>query len=273
METLAVRNATKSFPREDGTQMPVLDGLTFRLEPGKVTAIIGPSGCGKTTLLNVIADLERLDDGSIVLETEDRSARPYSPENIGYVFQSHRLLPWRTVERNITLALEGHRIPKSDWQRRVDQYLEMVGLADFKRQYPLFLSGGMLQRVGLARALALETDVVLMDEPFASVDELTAQNLRESTRSLCEQLQRTVLFVTHNLHEAAYISDAVIVLSPRPAAVRHIVPNPAPLPREWGSPAGYEFAKQLSSLIAEDAREDARNESATASATPQRHQA
>lgn len=250
MNTLRVEDAHKSFLRENGDWMKVLGGLDFRLQPERVTAIIGPSGCGKTTLLNVIADLESLDRGAISIEGDEGSQR-LTRDLVGYVFQSHRLLPWRTVERNITLALESHGVPEDDWGRRVDRYLGMVGLTDFKSQYPLYLSGGMLQRVGLARALALETDVILMDEPFASVDELTAQSLREETRHLCESLQRTVLFVTHNLHEAAYISDEVIVFSPRPATVKSVVKNPISQPRRWGSPEGYEFVKELGSLIAD----------------------
>jgi NitT/TauT family transport system ATP-binding protein len=242
MARLAARNVEKWFPRERGQPMKILDRLSFELREGGVTVLVGPSGCGKTTLLNAIVNLERLDGGELVFLDDNGQPRDHPP--IGYVFQSPRLLPWKRVGDNIRLALRAAGVPRDQWDDRVHHYLELVGLGDFVNQYPLYLSGGQRQRVGLARALAIEAGVVLMDEPFASVDELTARHLRESTRALCERLQRTVLFVTHNLPEAAYMSDVVIVLSPRPARVQEVVVNPLPNPRRWG-PEIYQFAAQL----------------------------
>jgi NitT/TauT family transport system ATP-binding protein len=197
-------------------------------------------------LLNMIVGLEPLDGGELIFlnGTDEARARPL----IGYVFQSPRLLPWRTVGENIRLALKGAAVERSVWDERVNRYLEMVGLREYAGQYPLYLSGGQRQRVGLARALAIESDLVLMDEPFASVDELTARQLRQTTRSLCEQLHRTVLFVTHNLPEAAYMSDFVVTLSQRPACLEEVVTNPIPSPRQWG-PAVYGFAADLEAKL------------------------
>lgn len=243
---MVVKNAQKWFRREDGQPLKVLDGLSFELREGSVTVLIGPSGCGKTTLLNLIVGLERLDEGELLFL--DGSGQPRSRPLIAYVFQSPRLLPWKSVGDNIRLALQSAGVPPHEREARVHRYLEMVGLRDFINQYPLYLSGGMRQRVGLARALAVESGLVLMDEPFASVDELTARQLRETTRGLCERLHRTVLFVTHNLSEAAYMSDYVVVLSPRPARVQAYLANPLPSPRHWG-PDIYHFAAELESKL------------------------
>ncbi|MQA87644.1 MAG: ATP-binding cassette domain-containing protein [Streptosporangiales bacterium] len=222
--------------------MKVLDRASFELREGSVTALIGPSGCGKTTLLNAIVGLERLDGGDLVFRNDDgqQQSRPL----IGYVFQGPRLLPWKRVGDNIRLALQGANVPREEWETRVHKYLDLAGLSEFVDQYPLYLSGGQRQRVGLARALAIESGLVLMDEPFASVDELTARQLRETSRALCEQLHRTVLFVTHNLSEAAYMSDYVVVLSGRPARVQEYVENSLPTPRRWG-PEVHQFAAEL----------------------------
>jgi ABC-type nitrate/sulfonate/bicarbonate transport system ATPase subunit len=242
---LLVKDAEKWFRREDGSPFKVIDRLSFEVRAGSVTVLIGPSGCGKSTLLNSIVGLEKLDRGELLFVNNGTShERPL----IGYVFQSPRLLPWKTVGENIALALKGAGASRSGWASQVAHYLKLVGLEEYANQFPLYLSGGQRQRVGLARALAVESEVVLMDEPFASVDELTARQLRETTRRLCEQLQRTVLFVTHNLAEAAYMSDFVVTLTRRPASLDEYVTNPLPTPRRWG-PEIYNFAAQLENKV------------------------
>jgi NitT/TauT family transport system ATP-binding protein len=245
MAELVVKDAEKWFRREDGSPFKVIDRLSFVARAGCVTVLIGPSGCGKSTLLNSIVGLETLDRGDLQFVSNGKGReRPL----IGYVFQSPRLLPWKTIGENIALALKGAGVMRPDWTPRVERYLELVGLEEYVNQFPLYLSGGQRQRVGLARALAVESDVVLMDEPFASVDELTARQLREITRRLCEQLHRTVLFVTHNLAEAAYMSDFVVSLTRRPASLDEYVTNPLPTPRRWGSEV-YHFAAQLENKV------------------------
>jgi ABC-type nitrate/sulfonate/bicarbonate transport system ATPase subunit len=242
---LLVKDAEKWFRREDGSPFKVIDRLSFEVRAGSVTVLIGPSGCGKSTLLNSIVGLEKLDRGELLFVNNGTS---YERPLIGYVFQSPRLLPWKTVGENIALALKGAGVGRSGWASRITHYLKLVGLEEYANQFPLYLSGGQRQRVGLARALAVESDVVLMDEPFASVDELTARQLRETTRRLCEQLHRTVLFVTHNLAEAAYMSDFVVTLTRRPASLDEYVTNPLPTPRRWG-PETYNFAAQLETKV------------------------
>jgi len=246
MASLVLRDVDKWFARQDGERFKVLDGLSFEAREGCVTVLVGPSGCGKSTLLNAIVGLEHVDRGAMSFLHGDTPAR--ERPLIGYVFQSPRLLPWRTVGDNIRLALQGAGVSRDHWEERVQRYLDMVGLKEYVSQYPLYLSGGQRQRIGLARALAIESDLVLMDEPFASVDELTARELRKTTRRLCEQLHRTVLFVTHNLFEAAYMSDFVVILTVRPARLAEYVINPLPSPRNW-TPEIYQFAANLENKV------------------------
>jgi NitT/TauT family transport system ATP-binding protein len=245
MAQLVVKDAEKWFRREDGEPFKVIDRLSFDAREGCVTVLIGPSGCGKSTLLNSIVGLENLDRGELIFTVRGQAReRPL----IGYVFQSPRLLPWKTIGENISLALKGAGVARGEWNSRVEHYLKLVGLEEYVNQFPLYLSGGQRQRVGLARALAVESDIVLMDEPFASVDELTARQLRQTTRRLCEQLHRTVLFVTHNLAEAAYMSDYVVTLTNRPARLDAYVTNPLQSPRRWGAPI-YSFAAELETKV------------------------
>lgn len=247
MARLAVNGAEKWFRREDGRPLKIFDRLSFEVREGCVTVIVGPSGCGKSTLLNAIVGLEPLDRGELVFFSGE--GKPQQRPLIGYVFQSPRLLPWKTIGENIRLALQAAGVDRKEWEDRVRRYLELVGLKEYVSQYPLYLSGGQRQRAGLARALAVESDLVLMDEPFASVDELTARQLRQTTRHLCEQLHRTVIFVTHNLPEAAYMSDFVVVLTARPACLEECVVNGLPSPRQWG-PGIYRFAAELEAKVA-----------------------
>jgi ABC-type nitrate/sulfonate/bicarbonate transport system ATPase subunit len=195
----------------------------------------------------MISGLEDIMGGTI--ESIDESIGERRRPTIGYVFQNARLLPWKGVGDNIKLALKGAKVPVEEREHRVNKYLAMVGLVEFKEQYPLYLSGGMRQRVALARALAVEADLVLMDEPFSSVDELTAVRLREQTKSICEQLGCTVLFVTHNIFEAAFMSNYVVTLSTRPSRVRENLVNPNPKIKTWGAPEMYEFAKEIEEIV------------------------
>ena len=246
MAGLIVRDVEKWFRREDGQPLKILDRLSFEALEGCVTVVVGPSGCGKSTLLNAIVGLERLDRGELAFAKDDiqLKRRPL----IGYVFQSPRMLPWKSVGDNLRLALQGAGVARGQWPERVERYLDLVGLREYAAQFPLYLSGGQRQRVGLARALAIESDLVLMDEPFASVDELTARQLRQTTRRLCEQLHRTVLFITHNLPEAAYMSDYVVTLTTRPARMAEYVKNPLRAPRNW-TPEIYQFAAELEAKV------------------------
>ncbi|WP_436343642.1 ABC transporter ATP-binding protein [Natronorubrum sp. FCH18a] len=210
---ISVDEVSKWYRQADGTQLDVLDELSFETRAGGFVSILGPSGCGKSTLLNLIADLEEPSSGSVTVGSSD------SETTVAFVFQEPRLLDWRTVRYNIEFGLKGMGIPESEWDERVDRYLELVELSDFADEYPQSLSGGMKQRVALARAMAVESDVILMDEPFGALDEITARELRKDLVEIWQTERKTIVFVTHNALEAAFLSQRVLVLSQRPARI------------------------------------------------------
>ena len=200
------------------TPVQALADIDLQVGRGEFVSLIGPSGCGKTTLLRVIADLERQTAGQIAVNgvspKDARKARAY-----GYVFQAPALYPWRTVVRNVTLPLEIMGLPPDARRERAARYLDMVGLGGFERKFPWQLSGGMQQRVSIARALSFEPDLLLMDEPFGALDEITRDHLNEQLLRLWEKTNKTVIFVTHSIAEAAFLSTRIVVMSPRPGRI------------------------------------------------------
>jgi NitT/TauT family transport system ATP-binding protein len=243
MAYVHVERAVKTFLREDGREMLVLDGVSFDAREDGITCLVGPSGCGKSTLLNVISGLERLDRGQVELRNSTQQTRD---PKLGYVFQDPRLLNWKTVEGNLIFALKGMGVPEAEWEERLRKYLELVGLLEFRKQYPLYLSGGMRQRVGLARGLVIEPEVLLMDEPYSKLDQLTARKLREDTLAICARLRQTALLVTHDVEEAVYMGDRIVMLSSRPARIAEILENPfPPLERDLDEPGFIQFKKKL----------------------------
>ena len=207
-----------------------LSKVNLEVEEGDFVSFIGPSGCGKTTLLRVIADLEQATSGSITVNgmtpQEARLKRAY-----GYVFQAPALYPWRTGERNVGLPLEIMGVPAAERQARAARYLGMVGLEGFERKFPWQLSGGMQQRVSIARALALEPQLLLMDEPFGALDEITRDRLNEHLLRLWDRMGKTVIFVTHSISEAVYLSSRIVVMSPRPGRILEVIENDLPRDR------------------------------------------
>ncbi|MGQ3414490.1 ABC transporter ATP-binding protein [Natrinema sp. LN54] len=207
--TIKIQNLSKQFEQPDGGQLQVLQDVDLVVEEESFTTIMGPSGCGKSTLLNILAGLVPRDSGTIT-----RNGESVDPTSLSYayIFQDPRLLNWRTVRQNIAFALTAKGVPEAEHETRIDESLEMVGLLENKDSYPLQLSGGQQQRVGIARALAVEPDVLLMDEPFSALDELTARQLRRDVLDLWEETGKTVLFVTHNITEAVYLSDEILFI-------------------------------------------------------------
>ena len=199
-------------------QTVALRDVSLRVARGDFVSLIGPSGCGKTTLLRAIADLEQPTSGTLRVNgmspSEARHARAY-----GYVFQAPALFPWRSVERNVRLPLEVMGFPRADQRARAQRYLELVGLREFRRRFPWQLSGGMQQRVSIARALSFEPSLLLMDEPFGALDEITRDGLNLHLHQLWRGTGMTVVFVTHSIPEAVFLSTRIVVMSPRPGRI------------------------------------------------------
>lgn len=215
-ELIRIENIVKSFVTQRGDVVTALGGLTMDVSEGEFVSIIGPSGCGKTTLLRIVAGLLRAEEGTVRIRGSVVSGP--GPDR-AVVFQNFALLPWRTVTENVQFPLEVRKVAKQERQERAREVLESVGLAEFENAYPRTLSGGMQQRVGLARALAVNSDTLLLDEPFGALDAQTKQVLQDDFQEVWQQYRKTVIMVTHDMREAVALSDRVVVLSPRPGVV------------------------------------------------------
>lgn len=206
-----------------------LEGIDLDVREGEFVSVVGPSGCGKSTLLSTLGGLLPGFNGSIRIRDEEIKG-PHS--DIGVVFQEESTFPWRSVLRNVEFGLEMRGLPKEERRRKAEEILKMVGLEDFAQSYPGQLSGGMKQRVAIARTLIMEPDILLMDEPFGALDEQTRIILGEELLRIQEALNQTVLFITHNIQEAILLSDRVVVLSARPGRIKDVVPVDLPRPRD-----------------------------------------
>jgi len=224
-----MRDLSLTFETADAPVV-ALSKVNLQVEAGEFVSLIGPSGCGKTTLMRVMADLERPTGGEITVNglspEQARLARAY-----GYVFQAPALYPWRSVRRNLMLPLEIMGVPREERETRAAQYLDMVGLKDFANKFPWQLSGGMQQRVSIARALSFEPKLLLMDEPFGALDEITRDHLNEQLLRLWEHTQKTVIFVTHSIPEAVFLSSRIVVMSPRPGRILEVIDCDLPAKR------------------------------------------
>jgi len=225
-----------------GQRTVALSDVSVDIARGNFVSLIGPSGCGKTTLLRAIADLEQPSAGTLIVNGtspgQARLNRAY-----GYVFQAPALYPWRSVERNVMLPLEIMKMPRADRQRRADRYLDLVGLAEFRRRFPWQLSGGMQQRVSIARALSFEPALLLMDEPFGALDEITRDGLNLHLHKLWRSTGMTVIFVTHSIPESVFLSTRIVVMSPRPGKVVEVIDVDLPDERELELRESPEFLR------------------------------
>jgi len=246
---LLIEHVSKSFLLE-GQPLPVLADLSLRVEPGEFVAIVGGSGCGKSTLLRLLAGLDAdyqgrlLHDGAPIHGTSLRR---------GIVFQDHRLFPWLTVEQNVSLAFTNTDVAPGERRRRVAAELARVGLEAFGAAFPHQLSGGMAQRAAIARALAGRPDVLLLDEPLGALDALTRLRLQQELRRLWQEEGITMLMVTHDIEEAVYLADRVVVMDARPGRVRHVEAVPLAHPRERGQPEFIAIRDRLHAHFAEPA--------------------
>lgn len=245
---LQVNHVSKSY-QEGEREFHVIEDITFDVRKRDFICIVGPSGCGKSTLLREIVGLDRPTQGEILFE-----GKPVTAENpkISMVFQSFALFPWLTVTQNVELGLEAHRVPEEERRGKARKYIEAVGLAGFENAYPRELSGGMKQRVGIARALVMDPTLLCMDEPFSALDALTAQNLRDEIIQLWTNPDlppSAVLMVTHSIDEAVYLADRVVALSSRPGRIVRIEQIDLPRPRNRKEPEFYGWVDQIYSLI------------------------
>jgi NitT/TauT family transport system ATP-binding protein len=246
--TVAVDDVTKVFEQEGGDSVQALDGVSFTVADGEFVCIVGPSGCGKTTLFRIIAGLEAASDGEVRLDGE-RVTGPAMDR--GMVFQEYGLFPWRTVLENVAFGLEQQDMGSEKRRERARAMVELVGLDGFADAYPNELSGGMKQRVGIARALAVDPALLLMDEPFGSVDAQTRAMLHDELLDVWAETGKTVLFVTHDVEEAVKLADRVVVLSAGPGSVSEVVDVGLDRPRSRTDPGFGEYQERLLELIHE----------------------
>lgn len=235
------------YRTNDGRDVTALTGVTLDIEKGEFVSLVGPSGCGKTTLLRIIADLLTPSSGEIKISGESphdaRLKRRY-----GIVFQSAVLYEWRTVKKNIMLPLEIMHVPLKEQSERAEKMLELVGLTEFANHYPHQLSGGMQQRVGIARALAIQPEILLMDEPFSALDEFTREKLHIDLLKIWRKTNKTIVFVTHNIQESVFLSDKVCVLSPHPGRLSAVVDINLPRPRTMEMKSTPEFTELVAKV-------------------------
>ncbi|MDU2063281.1 MAG: ABC transporter ATP-binding protein [Sporomusaceae bacterium] len=248
-----IEDVHKSFSTR-GQATVALEKINFAIEEKEFVVLVGPSGCGKSTLLNMVGGLLSPTSGKIYVEglTVDRDP------SIGIVFQEVGLFPWMTVSENVAFGLEAIKLPQAEQQKRVQYYTELVGLTNFSQAFPHQLSGGMRQRVGIARALAIQPDILLMDEPFSALDAQSRTLMQEELLRIWHQTQLSTLYVTHNIQEAVYLADRVIVLSRRPGRIVNTIP--IDLPKFGRDDSQYmtafnDYAEQIWQMIRKDAQD------------------
>lgn len=247
---VSIKHVSKRFTAPKGNELTVLDDVSLEVQPGEFVSVVGPSGCGKTTLLRIIQGLEDHDDGEVLVDSTD-------PGKVacGFVFQKASLFPWRTVQQNVSFGLDlsvlkgtpNRPVAKPERRARVAQLLELTDLTEFAEYYPTQISGGMQQRVNLARALAIQPSVLLMDEPFSALDAQTREKLQRDLQKIVAETRTTTVFITHDIREAIFLADRVVVMTDRPGRFRRIYEIDEPHPRR----AAFQQSDQLATLARE----------------------
>ena len=238
---ILVSNLTKRFG-----DLTVLDNICFDIKAGEFVAIVGPTGCGKTTFLNTLSKLMPATSGQILIDGEDANPKKH---NISYVFQEPTCLPWRTVRENVAYGMEIKGVPHTERMQRTDKIMELVGLASCADLYPNQVSASMVQRIAVSRAFAVEPDLLLMDEPYGQLDVKLRYYLEDELVNLWQKLQSTVLFVTHNIEEAVYVAERILVLSNKPTSIKASIPVDIPRPRNFLDPKFMEIRQKVTDLI------------------------
>lgn len=243
---LSLRGVSKVFRSPETGEVGALENISLDVAKGEFLTIVGPSGCGKSTLLNIIAGFERAERGEVLID--GRPVHGPGPDRV-VLFQEQALFQWLTVEQNISFGLDMLRIPRVEQENRIKKYLSLVHLLDFRKAHIHELSGGMKQRVALVRALAMEPEVLLMDEPFAALDSYTRERLQSEIQEIWEQTKRTIVFVTHGLKEAVALGDRVILLTSRPGRIQREVKVKMPRPRYVDDKPVLSIARELKAEI------------------------
>ena len=223
---IEIQDATKIYEKPGGFRsskesFTALDHISLQIEKGEFICLLGPSGCGKTTLMNSIAGFETLTEGSITIDGQKVKA---PSEKYVTIFQNYGLLPWRTVEKNVELGLETLKVPKQERKQIAMKYLQLVGLENFAKRHPAQLSGGQQQRVAIARGLAVDPEILCMDEPFGALDAITRYKLQDDLLHITKSQNKTVIFVTHDIDEAVFLADKIVVMSPNPGRIKAVIP-------------------------------------------------
>jgi NitT/TauT family transport system ATP-binding protein len=245
---IRIQGVNKVFG-EMGRGVVALKDIHLEIPRGQFTCLLGPSGCGKSTLLNAVAGFAAPSSG--IIAVDDRRVTGPGPQR-GMVFQEYALFPWMTVAQNIRFGLEIKRMPGPEIARRVDELLQLLSLADFRHRYPKDLSGGLRQRVAIARVLALDSPILLMDEPFGALDALTRRNLQDELLRLWAELKKTILFVTHSIEEAIYLADRIVVMTYRPGTVKRDLLVELERPRDPSTPAFNALKRELELMVMEE---------------------
>jgi NitT/TauT family transport system ATP-binding protein len=245
---IRISKVSKVFSSED-RELVALEDINLDIKSGEFICLLGPSGCGKSTLLNAVAGFSLPTTGTIFVD--DKPVQSPGPDR-GMVFQEYALFPWMTVEANIAFGLEIQKQGKTQIREKVGALLDMLKLQDFRDRYPKDLSGGMRQRVAIARVLALDSPIMLMDEPFGALDSLTRRNLQDELLRIWMEFKKTIIFVTHSIEESIYLADRIIVMTYRPGKIKKDVSVNMPHPRDPSSAEFNELKKKLGLLVMEE---------------------
>ena len=241
MSKVEVKNLTKSFG-----DLLVLDDISFNVEQGEFLCIVGPTGCGKTTFLNSLTKIYDINKGSIKIDGEEVDLKKHS---LAYIMQEYSTMSWLNVRQNVAFGLEIKKLSKQQIREKTDAALELVGLTKFADYYPNQLSASMMQRVAIARAFAVEPDLLLMDEPYGQLDLELRFKLEDELLNLWRKVGTTVIFITHNIEEAVYLSDRILVLSNKPTKIKKSLPNNLPRPRKVSDPEFIKLRNEVTDLI------------------------
>lgn len=253
---IQIKKLEKTFSKDN--TVTALKNVNFEVKEGEFAVILGPSGCGKSTLLYLIAGFEKPTNGTITLD-DKIITKPDSDR--GFVFQDFALYPWRTVLKNVTFGLEMKKIQKEKAEKEAKKYINMVGLDGFEHAYPHTLSGGMKQRVGIARALVYHPEVLLMDEPFGALDAQTRKHMQMELEKIWEQTKKTVVFVTHSVIEAVYLADKVFVMTARPGTIKGVVNVDLPRPRNYTDEKFLHVREKILNLLETEVEKSLANKS------------